>query len=583
MKAVRLLLLVCLFFFEGCQAISITPTALPIPSPSPTASIREFLTFSTLMNGVEANSPVNESALTPPKESSTPDEFEGRLELLVEKENGKMEVLRGALGAEYVSLPEFDFEYVQENGHLIPVKRGISITDHPVWNIILEPGRVWQEAGDNGLSRASLPFALVIKGGNTAFNGTMTFLFDEQQISYVWYQVTQETSSYTRANLWGMVKAVYHPEEIPNADQIRADFRIELAGRLPVKSIEKLAEDFPGVDVRAFGQGVSPEHMTWYGLVVDGVNYIGGCQTRFGGYPYCESMRVTSFSTAKSAFSSLALMRLTQKYGPDIPNQLIKDYVPEAASSAGNWEDVTFNHGIDMTSGNYVSPGYMVDDDSEAMAMFFSAQPYVERIQAAFLAPRQSEPGTLWVYRTSDTFILTRAMHNYLQSQEGANADIYEFVVDEVYRPLGIGPGAFTTIRTADDDWQGQAEGGYGLWWIPDDIAKLGMLLNVAGGKIGDSQVLDPGLLAAALQQDENDRGVVIDSFRRYNNAFWARSYSIYSGFGCEFWVPEMLGYSGNVVALFPNGITYYYFSDNREFTWDAALRESSKISPLCP
>ena len=44
-----------------------------------------------------------------------------------------------------------------------------------------------------------------------------------------------------------------------------------------------------------------------------------------------------------------------------------------------------------------------------------------------------------------------------------------------------------------------------------------------------------------------------------------------------------MLGVSGNVVALFPNGITYYYFSDNQEFTWDAALRESDKIVPLCP
>jgi hypothetical protein len=32
-----------------------------------------------------------------------------------------------------------------------------------------------------------------------------------------------------------------------------------------------------------------------------------------------------------------------------------------------------------------------------------------------------------------------------------------------------------------------------------------------------------------------------------------------------------------------PNGITYYYFSNNREFTWDAALHEVDKIIPLCP
>ena len=41
-----------------------------------------------------------------------------------------------------------------------------------------------------------------------------------------------------------------------------------------------------------------------------------------------------------------------------------------------------------------------------------------------------------------------------------------------------------------------------------------------------------------------------------------------------------MLGVSGNVVALFPNGITYYYFSDNQEFTWDAALREVRQDHP---
>ena len=45
-----------------------------------------------------------------------------------------------------------------------------------------------------------------------------------------------------------------------------------------------------------------------------------------------------------------------------------------------------------------------------------------------------------------------------------------------------------------------------------------------------------------------------------------------------------MQGVSGNVVALFfPNGVTYSYFSDNQEFTWDASLLEADKISPLFP
>jgi hypothetical protein len=107
--------------------------------------------------------------------------------------------------------------------------------------------------------------------------------------------------------------------------------------------------------------------------------------------------------------------------------------------------------------------------------------------------------------------------------------------------------------------------------------------LNSNKGKINVEQILDPGLLAASLQQNPADRGVVIDNLQMYNNAFWANHYSLNNGFSCEFWVPNMLGVSGNVVALFPNGISYYYFSDNREFTWEAALVEVDKMVPLCP
>jgi len=553
------------------------------PSAGTGEAARSILTVDALLNGFDAVSPVDEGALTAPADAAPPAHvFEGRLELLGEKEGGQIQVLRGELGPEYAYLPEFGFEFVQGNGTLIPVRRGLIIADHPGWNLLLEPGRVWQETGDGGYSRASFPFTLAPKGDNSSFNGTMTFLFDERSVSKVWYQITQETSFWTRANLWGLIDAAYHPGKVHDAAQIRTDLSRELAARLPTRPIEQLAQEYPGVDISAFGLGVTPEHMTWHGVVVNGINYVGGCQTRFGVYPYCGSMRAASFSTAKSAFVSVALMRLAQKYGPEVADLLIKELVPEYAASPGDWERVTFNHTIDMSTGNYRSTAFMADDGSEKMGEFFGAQPYAERIKAAFDCPHAAEPGTRWVYRTSDTFILTRALHNYLQSREGPQADIFQFVVDEVYRPLGLGLGAYTTLRTADDGWQGQAEGGYGLWWIPDDIAKIATLLNNDGGVIGGVQVLHPDLLAAALQRNSDDRGITIDSGQMYNNAFWAIRYGKVYGFDCEFWVPHMLGVSGNAVMLMPNGTTYYYFSDNQEFTWDAAVRELDEIRPHC-
>lgn len=566
-----------------------TPATANVDTPSATSAPRALLTAAMLLHGGEATAgamtaPVAESALAMPAGAApAAHRFEGRLELLGQQAGGHMEMVRGELQPAHAYLPPFDFAFVQsDDGYLIPVQRGLLITAHPVWHLILEPGRVWQEAGDGRFSRASLPFALVVKGGNAVFNGTLTFLFDDQQVSKVWYQVTQETTTYARANLWGLLDAAYHPGAVDGAAQIQADFAAELAARLPTRPITALADDYPGVDVAAFGQRITPAHMTWYGVVVNGVNYLGGCQTRFGVYPYCEAMRATSYSTAKSAFVSVALLRLAQKYGPEVSDLLIKDYVPEYAASPGDWERVTFNHALDMSTGNYVSTRFMADDTSDQMGEFFGAQPYDERIAAAFRAPHAAAPGARWVYRTGDTFILTRALHNYLQTQEGAEADIFQFVVDEVYRPLRLGPGAYTTMRTADNNWQGQAEGGYGLWWIPDDIAKIAILLNNANGQIDGEQILHPALLAATLQRDPADRGVQIDDQQMYNNAFWANQYTPGDGFACEFWVTEMQGVSGNVVALFPNGVTYYYFSDNQEFTWDAALRESDKISPLC-
>jgi hypothetical protein len=596
------------FILAGCSSNKLPtatslPTALPVENAAPsqervptTTTVigkedglevdRGLLTYDELIVGFEATSPVDDSALALPEDVEPPDHvFEGRLELFAEDTGGGIELIKGDLDSEPKAhhIPEFNFQFVQSGGYLIPVQRGLIITDHPYWNYFLEPGRVWKESSDGGYSRASFPFALTWKRGNAIFNGVMTFLFDEESVSKVWYQITQETCWSLKADFWGLLEAAYHREPVPGANQIRVNFDQELTNRFPTKPIAQLAEDYPGVDISMFGKGITSKHMTTYGFVINGVDYVSGCSTRYGEYAYCEYMRTPSYSTAKSIFASVALMRLAQKFDPEVPDFLIKDYVPEYENSPGDWSTVTFDHTLDMATGNYKSAKFMEDEDSRKTGDFWSTDYYGEKITAAFDWPHSANPGTQWVYRTFDTFILTRAMQNYLQTQEDPEADIYEFLVEEVFKPINIGPGAYTSQRTKDDNWQGQVLGGYGLWWIHDDIAKIAAFLNNDSGMVNGEQILHPDMLASTLQQNPADRGVDIDSGWKYNNAFWAQEFTSKNGYECEFWIPHMSGYSGITIALMPNGTTYYYSSDNREFTWFYAVKESNRLIPHCP
>lgn len=571
------------------------PPSLPVLCDPLTGSgnvSRTLLTYDDLMSGA-SSAPVDDSAFALPADAAMPaDTFEGRLELSNEATSGGFAELRDDYGytdntdSPRKHLPEFSFEFVQKCSHLIPAIQGLSMTGHAYWNYIVGPGRAWKENGDNGYTRASFPFALIQRNANCTHNGVMTFLFNATSVSNVRYQITQETCVYFKFNMWGQLPATYTPGAVANPYWLKGTHALEVVTRLPTKPISALATDFPnsGVDVSVFGSGITPEHMTTYGVLINGTNYVAGCGTRYGEYAYCGSMRLPSFSTAKSAFASVALMRLGQKYGTGVYNLLIKDYVPEYASSSGNWTSVTFNHTLDMATGNFWLAGFEADEGGLFMTTFFLAESYTDKIAAAFKFPYKAMPGTYWVYHTSDTFLLARAMNNYLQAHAGSDADIFNLVRDEVFIPLTLSAGAMTSLRT-DNSATGQAFGGYGLFWTQDDIAKIAKLLNNDNGVIHGRQVLQPDMLADSLQDDPNDRGLDTTGtpVYKYNNGFWAKPFTPADGYTCSFWTPFMSGYGGITVVMMPNGSTYYYFSDNEEFSWSSAVSESNKLIPHCP
>src|SRR5450631_82376 len=568
---------------------------------------RSVLTYSELFSNTVPSVPVDDSAgFALPANAAAPSQsFEGTLTLSDPTTSGSAQILRDDFADESGSnspwrhLASFSFQFVQNGSYLIPVQQGLVITGSAAWNYILGPGRVWQENNDKGYMRASFPFALVERDQNCVHNGEMTFLFNRKKspnISKVRYQVTQETCLYFKLNMWGQIAATYTPGSVANDQALENAEAAEMANRLPTKPLTALATDFPnsGINIANFTQGFkSPADITTYGLLINGVHYVGSCQTRYGTYAFCDNMRLPSYSIAKSSFAGVAMMWLGQQYESAVYGQLIRSDVPQY-TSGGDWTNVTFNNTADMATGNYISASLDADEGSTQERAFIVAEPYSTKIADAFTPfPHKAVPGTTWVYQSHATFILTQAMNGYLQQQQGSGADIFNSIRDAVFKPLNMSQGSLSTLRT-DNSTSGKPFGSHGLFFIQDDIAKLGRFLNNSGGVINGAPVLDPTRLQESLFRTANpstlgvhvpDRGTpVVPNTFRYHNLFWAKYMTTteFPQYRCNFWVSFMSGYGGNTVLLLPNGATYYIFSDGNEFIWYTAVNEINKIAPLC-
>ncbi len=601
-------LLLCLTFARWSTPALLATTPVPGDPLRGNGDVnRAVLSYSQLFLKTAPVAPVDDmDGFALPANAAAPSQaFEGTLALSNPAASGSAQILRDDFKYEagsdspWLHLANFSFRFVQNGSYLIPVEQGLVITGSEAWNYIVGPGRVWQENSDNGYMRASLPFALVERNQNCVHNGEITFLFNSAKspnISKVRYQVTQETCLYFKLNMWGQLDATYTPGKVADDRALQNAEAAEVANRLSTKPISALAADYPnsGFNVANLTQGFhSPADITVYGLVIHGVNYVSDCQTRFGSYAFCDNMRLPSYSLAKSTFAGMAMMWLGQQYGKEVYDQLIRRYVPQYVAG-GDWKNVTFGNTADMATGNYISAGNQADEGSSQELAFLTVEDYTTKISDAFAPfPHHAAPGTTWVYQSHASFILTQAMNSYLHHQQGSRADIFNAIRDAVFKPLNMSQGSLSTLRT-DNSESGKPFGGYGLFFIQDDIAKVGAFLNNSGGVINNKQVLDATRLQESLFRTANpstlglavpDTGTPsVPRTSRYHNLFWAKYMTTteFPQFRCNFWVAYMSGYGGNTVLLLPNGVSYYLFSDGNEFVWYTALNEINKIAPLC-
>lgn len=529
---------------------------------------------------------VASSAFAPPLNASPPMAFISfRLRMEKEQPASDSILLKDERGyanlPELFTLPAFDASFVSDGGDLVPIPRGAISGTHPEWEWMFSPGRIWQ--ANEGSYRASLPVALREVNANCLHTGHLTFtLTAEGAVSDAYVQFTAETCAYLQFDLRAAglplsaeMEAVDHPESV------RAAWRRETSARLPVRPVSQIGQDYPTIAPGALGSPdeISPVNMSVYGLLVDGTLYRGGCETRTGEDPYCGALPLPSYSLAKSIVAGIVLMRMEMLY-PGTADALIADYVPEC--SRDRWGDVTFANALDMATGLYTSTAFEADEGAASLWDFMRQTTHSGRIErACAIHPKQAPPGEVWVYHTTDTYVLGTALQAYWREKSGRpDADFYDDLLVPLWRELGLSPLLDTTGRSYDAARQPQA--GWGLALYLDDIMRIARFLQ-DGGKIDGAPWLAPTLLAQALQRAPTSHDLLAgDPTTRYKAGFWA--WNAGSALGCkrDVWIPAMSGYGGITIALMPNGHVYSYFSDGQQFAWRRAAEASNSISPFC-
>ena len=481
----------------------------------------------------------------------------------------------------------FTLEFLTHGDHLVPAIRTIIWSSDRRFGIILSPGRIWSEPGDQGLSRASFPFAIVNPTDNGTLNGLATFVFDDARVSNLRAQITQETMAWARYDYWGQVPMTYTAATIPDEARLRAQFESEQRLEVPIKPWSALPIVKPSPTLDAFDGSAVPDDISVSGFVIDSVVYAKDCHTRSGPYPYCRHMRHGAFSVTKSLGAAVALLRLAAKYGDGVFDEKIADYVRVTATHDG-WKDVTFADALSMTvpigdtGPSRDLPDPAPDENQPKFIEWMIKGTALEKLNHGFSYGRYPwERGEVVRYNTIVTFTLAAAMDAYLKRKEGPNAQLWDMVVDEVYRPIGILHAPM--MHTFEpDSGRGIPILGFGLTPTIDDVAKLATLLQARGRHHG-TQILSAAKIDEALRRTATGLSTMVPSRfgnQRYHLSFWSLPYR--TALGCSVHVPYMWGYGGNFVALLPNGVSAFRFADGNTHDPETMIVAGEAMRPFC-
>ncbi|WP_156820775.1 hypothetical protein [Dasania marina] len=594
-KAQRLLLKIIII-----SAISFNITAETVHQKphQRTALSFENLTDMSTKYTKHNSSPVNNDNYLPnPHSKAAKHTFSGTITISeTEMLSIPEKILPTIVNNKYTQLfPGLNLAFFSDKDRLIPVNRDIVVAkkSESFWQLQASPGKTWSEPGDNGYSRASFPFILTSNIENESYNGIASFIYTDKKISQLHYQIVHQLSPYmiqTRFVAWGKIAASYQPEIFSNAEQLKRQFSKELKDRFSVRPWSELTDKYPAKLLAEFDSGISSDKTVSSGLIIDNTIYAKPHLTPYGNYPYPEEMRHGVWSASKSMLGMTTALRMAQKYGDGIFDLKIKDYLTVTAEHDG-WDQVTFGDALNMATGigagshniqaNDISDGYLaVENQTEYLAWYFS-ETAEEKIKYVFKNPNYPWGPNQYVrYRDRDTFTLAVALDALLKEKEGPDANIWTMMVNEVFTPIGIHH--LTSNMTKEANGANPIPFmGWGLYMTMDHIAKISTLLQNEGRHKGQ-QILSQEKLAEALYKTEK-RGLLTGRENRYGKksyhmSLWHTPYETEPGVAIS--IPEMHGFGGVLIALFPNKMTGFRIG-NGGYSSLGMIDTANKLKPF--
>ena len=499
--------------------------------------------------------------------------------------------------------PGVAISFFTDKGDLVPftqdvIRYATRNQGHSYWDIIVQPGRVWSQPGDDGWSRAAFPFALVNSIEGETHNGLATFLYRNGRVSNLRVQVVQQTAPFNIGDHFvaaALVPARFEPAASDQLDSLKRNYEAGRAGAVPIASWKALAAKVGGARLEGFDGAMRAGDIVLSGIDYQGSFYLKGCYSAGGELPWCDRARFGVWSATKALANETALLRLAQKYGPAVFEQKIADYVPEAARHPA-WRNVRFEDAINMTTGigngstrrepNDISDGYLDPNYQRWYESRSTHNKITTLLDDGAVYPWG--PGQVARYRDQDMFILGVAMDRFLKSKEGPGASIWSMLEQEVFAPIGIHQ-APTNRTIEDDSGIGQPLMAYGYYPTISDMVLISRLYQNEGHHGGTQILYAPRirkLLAGPEPQGFPTGEQLPVGETTYVNAFWVSSYA--PSRDCRRFYPRMIGWGGNIVALLPGDMTGIRLAksgetpDNSDVDTSGMAKVANSLSKFC-